>query len=187
MSKVTALLKKALVAALILGIGLAAFPATRVFAAGLNDPSNPPGDHLKVDALLEKVWAREQTLYQRQDDRLAKADKFFTNVQSRIEQANQKGYDTSAIQSALDALETAVEAARPIHENAGSIIAAHAGFDANGKVTDRTQARETVKLLGQSLRDSHNTVADPFKALREAVKAFREAHKPSPQAPATTP
>jgi hypothetical protein len=186
MSKVTALLKKALVAALILGIGLAAFPATSVFAAGLNDPSNPPGDHPKVDALLEKVWAREQTLYQRQDDRLAKADEFFANVQSRIEKANQKGYDTSTIQAALAALEVAVEAARPIHENAGSIIAAHAGFNANGKVTDRTQARETVKLLGQSLKDFRSTVGDPFKALREAVKAFREAHKPS-QAPATTP
>lgn len=186
MSKVSVLLKKALVVALILGIGLAAFPATRVFAAGLNDPSNPPGDHPKVDALLEKVWAREQVIYQRQDDPLAKADEFFTNVQSRIEKANQKGCDTSAIQSALNALETAVDAARPIHENAGSIIAAHAGFDANGKVTDRTQARETVKLLGHFLKDYRSTVGNPFKALREAVKAFREAHKPS-QAPATTP
>jgi len=179
MSKVSILLKNALVVALILGIGLAAFPATRVFAAGLNDPSNPPGDHPKVDALLEKIWAREQTLYQRQNDRLAKADEFFARVQSGIDKATAKGYDASGIQAALDALEAAVDAARPIHENAASIIAAHAGFDANGKVTDRAQAHETVKLLGHSLRDSHNTVADPFKALREAVKAFREAHKPA--------
>lgn len=179
MSKVSILLKNALVVALILGIGLAAFPATRVFAAGLNDPSNPPGDHPKVDALLEKIWAREQTLYQRQNDRLAKADEFFARVQSGIDKATAKGYDASGVQAALDALEAAVDAARPIHENAASIIAAHAGFDANGKVTDRAQARETVKLLGQSLRDYRSTVGDPFKALREAVKAFREAHKPA--------
>jgi len=179
MSKVSILLKNALVVALILGIGLAAFPATRVFAAGLNDPSNPPGDHPKVDALLEKIWAREQTLYQRQNDRLAKADEFFARVQSGIDKATAKGYDASGIQAALDALQTAVEAARPIHANAASLIAAHAGFDANGKVTDRAQARETVKLLGQSLRDYRSTVGDPFKALREAVKAFRKAHKPA--------
>jgi len=103
MSKVSILLKNALVVALILGIGLAAFPATRVFAAGLNDPSNPPGDHPKVDALLEKIWAREQTLYQRQNDRLAKADEFFARVQSGIDKATAKGYDASGVQAALDA------------------------------------------------------------------------------------
>jgi asparagine synthetase B (glutamine-hydrolysing) len=46
-------------------------------------------------------------------------------------------------------------------------------------VTDRAQARETAKLLGQSLKEYHSVVGDPFKALREAVKAFREAHKPA--------
>jgi hypothetical protein len=179
MLKVTALLKKALVLALILAIGLAAVPATTVSAAGLNDQDNPPSDHPMLDARLEKVWAREQAIYQRQDDRLAKADEFFAKVQSGIDKAIAKSYDASAIQAALDALETAVDAARPIHENAASIIAAHAGFDANGKVTDRAQARETVKLLGQSLKDYRSTVGDPFRALREAVKAFREAHKPA--------
>jgi hypothetical protein len=179
MLKVTVLLKKALVLALILSFGLAAVPATTVSAAGLNDQDNPSSDHPMVDARLEKVWAREQAVYQRQDDRLAKADEFFAKVQSGIDKATAKGYDASAIQAALDALETAVQTARPIHENAASLIAAHAGFDATGEVTDRVQARETVKLLGQSLKDYRSTVGDPFKALREAVKAFREAHRPA--------
>ena len=179
MLKNTALLKKMFVLAQILAIGLAAVPVTTVSAAGLNDQDNPPSDLPMIDALLEKVWVREQAIYQRQDDRLAKADEFFAKVQSGIDKVTAKGYDASGIQAALDALETAVDAAKPIHENTASIIAAHAGFDANGKVTDRAQARETVKLLGQSLKDYRSTVGDPFKALREAVKTFREAHKPA--------
>jgi len=186
MSKIIALLKKMSVLALIFAIGLAAVPATTVSAAGLDDQDNPPSDHPAVDARLEKVWAREQAIFQRQDNRLAKADEFFARVQAGIDKATAKGYDASAIQAALDALEAAVETAKPIHANAASIIAAHAGFDASGKVTDRAQARETAKLLGQSLKDYRSTVGDPFKALQEAVKAFREAHKPA-QAPATTP
>ncbi len=178
MSKIAALLKKVSVLALILAIGLAAVSVSTVSAAGLSDQDNPPSDHPIVDALLEKVWAREQAIYQRQDDRLAKADEFFAKVQSGIDKATANGYDASAVQAALDVLKIAAEAAKPIHENAASIIVAHAGFDANGKVTDRAQARETVKLLGQSLRDFRGTVGDPFKALREAVKAFRQAHKP---------
>jgi len=179
MLKITALLKKMFLLALILAIGLAAVPVTTVSAAGLNDQDNPPSDHPMIDALLEKVWAREQAIYQRQDDRLAKADEFFAKVQSGIDKATAKGYDASGIQAALDALKAAVETARPIHQNAASIIASHDGFDATGKVTDRAQARETVKLLGQSLKDYRSTVGDPFKALREAVKTFREAHKPA--------
>ena len=178
MLKITALLKKMFLLALILAIGLAAVPVTTVSAAGLNDQDNPPSDHPMIDALLEKVWAREQAIYQRQDDRLAKADEFFAKVQSGIDKATAKGYDASGIRAALDALKAAVETARPIHQIAASIIASHDGFDATGKVTDRAQARETVKLLGQSLKDYRSTVGDPFKALREAVKAFREAHKP---------
>jgi len=179
MLKIAALLKKVSVFALILAIGLAAVPVTTVSAAGLYDQDNPPSDHPVVDALLERAWAREQTIYQRQDDRLAKANEFFAKVQSRIDKATAEGYDTSAVQAALDALKTAVEAVKPIHEKAASMIVAHVGFDSDGNVIDRAQARETVKLLGQSLRDFHSTVSNPFEALREAVKAFRQAHKPA--------
>jgi hypothetical protein len=175
----TVLLKKMFVLTLILGIGLAAVPTTTVSATGLNDQDNPLSDHLVVDALLEKVWAREQAIYQRQDDRLAKADDFFAKVQSGIDKVTAKGYDASGIQATLDALEAAARTAKPIHKNATSLIATHAGFDATGKVNDRAQARETVKLLGQSLKDYRSTVGDPFKALRESIKAFREAHKPA--------
>ena len=178
MLKITALLKKMFVLALILAIGLAIVPVTTVSAAGLDDQDNPPSGHPMINALLEKVWAREQAIYLRQNDRLAKADEFFAKVQSGIDKATAMDYDASGIQAALDALKVAVETARPIHQNAASIIASHDGFDATGKVTDRAQARETVKLLGQSLKDYRSTVGDPFKALREAVKAFREAHQP---------
>ena len=62
MLKITALLKKMFLLALILAIGLAAVPATTVSAAGLNDQDNPPSGLPMIDALLEKVWAREQAI-----------------------------------------------------------------------------------------------------------------------------
>ena len=147
-------------------------------------PGSRTGHWARDYQRLEQIWARAQTAYQRQGDRLAKADEFLTKAQFLIDKANQKGWDTSAIKAALNAFTAVIPAAQAAHIPGAAIIASQNGFDADGKVTDCSAAVETVKALGQVLKDTRAAMNGTGQALREAVKAFRDAHRPV-QAPAT--
>jgi hypothetical protein len=172
-TKLNTLSKKMLLAVLVLAIGLAALPLTSAHAAGLDQTNTPPqGDNSR----LEKIWAREVAAYDKAEARLAKSNEFISKVQDAINKANAKGWDTSAVQAALDAFKSAVQDARPILNSANGIVNSHKGFDDNGKVTDRAQAIETAKELGQHLKDARAAMNGTGKALHEAIKAFREAN-----------
>jgi hypothetical protein len=185
MSTLNSILKKIMLAALVLAIGLAALPAASASAAGLQDKTNQPvNDFVSISAQdyprLERAWSRAQAAYQRQDNRLARADAFIARVQSLIDKAVTKGWDTSAVQAALNALTAVIPDVQAAHDPGAAIIASHAGFDANGLVTDRTSAVATVKALVQVLKDTHTAMNGTGQALRAAVKAFRDAHRPTP-------
>lgn len=169
MSKLVPFFKRFSLAALVLAIGLAALPTAGASgvvpvsargAASLQNETTPPAN------------------------RPAKADEFITNAQSLIDKANQKGWDTSAVQVALNAFTAIIPTAQAAHNPGAAIIASHNGFNADGKVTDRAVAVETVKALGQVLKDTRLAMNRTGQALREAVKAYRNAHRPA-QAPAT--
>ena len=138
MSKLTPFIKKLALAALILVIGLATIPVASASAASLEDQSTPPANQPATNARLEQAWARVQAVYQRQGDRLAKADAFIARAQSLLDKANQKGWDTTAVQAALNAFAAVIPAAQAAHDAGAAIISSHNGFDADGKVTDRT-------------------------------------------------
>jgi hypothetical protein len=183
MFKLTPFFKKFALAVLVLAIGLAALPASSVAAAGLKDQPTPPANKTVDNTRLEQAWTRAQAVYQRQSGQLAKADEFIAKTQALIDMANTKGLDTSAVQAALTALAAAVPAARTANQPGAAIVASHNGFDASGKVTDRTAAIATLKSLTQVLKDTRAAMNGTGKALIEAVKAFRAANKPA-QAPA---
>ncbi|MCX6035967.1 MAG: hypothetical protein NTV38_13505 [Chloroflexi bacterium] len=134
MSKLIPFFKKFALAALVITIGLAALPAASASAAGLQDETTPLANQPANNERLENIWARTQTVYQRQDDRLAKADAFIARVQSLIDRASQKDWDTSAVQAALDAFAAVIPEAQAAHNPGVAIIASHNGFDATGKV-----------------------------------------------------
>ena len=177
MSKLIPFLKKFALAALVLAIGLTAFPLTGASAAGLQDQTTPPTNQVRINTRLETLWAREQAVYNREGNRLAKANDFIAKVQVLIDKANGKGWDTSAVQAALNAFSAVIPAAQAAHDKGAAIIASHAGFGADGKVTDRTTAIATVKALTQVLKDTRTAMNGTGKALRLAIKAFRDAHR----------
>ena len=183
MFKISSLIKKFSMAALVLAIALAAFPFAGASAAGLNGQANAQPDNTR----LENLWARQQATYQRQSDRLANASTFIAKVQTLIDKASAKGWDTSSVQAALNALSAVIPAVQAAHAPGAAIIATHAGFDASGTVTDRTTAIATVKSLAQVFRDTRTAMDGTLKALHEAVKAFRQAHPHPATTPATSP
>lgn len=169
--------KKIVVVSLVIAMGLAFIPLTAVQAA--DEPegeSNPiqPDNHR-----LERAWFRAQGTYQRAMMRLDRSDEFISLAQQAIDRAGEKGWDTSALQAALASFAAALQDARPILNSANGIINAHKGFDATGQVVDRDQAIETLKELAQHLKDARDTMSGTGQALREALRAFREAHRPN--------
>ena len=174
------LFKKTFLLALIAVLGLAAMPFISVFAAGENDPTSPPDRQISSER-LERVWARQLRIY----ERMGRTDDFVAKVQKLIDRSKANGKDISAVQAALDAFERAVKDAQPIYESTKGIINSHPGFDSNGKVTDPAQAKETVKAVRAKFKEIHDALDGTGKALREAIRAFREAN-PRPQ-PTPTP
>jgi len=179
MSKIMMWFKKFFLVALVAGLGLSALPVASVFAQGLNDTATPPVPGQVSNTRLERVWAREQSINQRLGTMFSKSDTMIANIQKLIDKAKANGKDVSALQSALDALSTAVQQAKPVYDNAQSVFTSHQGFDSNGNVTDATQAKATVKSVAETFKQIRQIVEGPRKALREAVKAFRDANKPA--------
>ena len=95
--------------------------------------------------------------------------------------------DTSAVQAALTAFQSAIQSAQSIHDGGASLISTHAGFDASGNVLDQTQAKATVQSLRQVNQNTRSALNGTGKALIAAIQALRQAHKPTPSAnPAPT-
>jgi hypothetical protein len=187
--------KKVALVFLVFAIGLALHPAAGVSAASLQDAfpvteSPLAGKTVSVssrsDLRLERIWSRRRTAFQLQGNRLNRADDIITRAQSLIDKANQKGWDTSAVQAALDAFQAVIPAAQAAHDPGITIIADHKGFDANGKVTDHVVALETVQSLDKVLKDTHTAMNRTGQALLEAIRAFHTAHHPTP-APTAAP
>jgi hypothetical protein len=106
-------------------------------------------------------------------------DARFEKAQRLIDKASANGKDVSAVQAALDAFMASVKSARPTYEGLKGIVNSHQGFDDSGKVTDAEKAKSTVKEMGAKLKEIHSTIGETGKALRGAVRAFREANKPT--------
>jgi hypothetical protein len=90
---------------------------------------------------------------------------------------NENGKDTTALQAALDAFEEALKKVHPVYESARGILNSHQGLDADGKVTDREKAIETIQELRDKMQKVRGIIGEPGKALRESIQAFREGNK----------
>lgn len=171
--------KNILLVAMALALVAAALPWTSAFAAPAADPTTPPVDGEKSNTRIESLWTREQNAVERIGKVIDRSNTMTEKVQTWINKARENGKDVTALQAALDAYKQAVQEAGPMYEQAQSIVSEHAGFDADGKVTDREQAIQTLKDLGTQLKTLREQVGTPGNALREAIKAFREANKPA--------
>jgi hypothetical protein len=165
---------KLILAVMTTALVFAAFPVPSAYAQG----ENPPKGEL-TNEKLEKIWARELKAYERLGRAFNDIDGTIANFQARIDKAAGNGRDVTALQSALDAFEAALKNAKPKYESMNGLVNSRQGFDANGKVTDAEKAKSTVKEMGAKLKEVKDAMGGAGKALREALKAFREANKPA--------
>jgi len=173
------LFKKTILLALVAALatlGVASLPFVSVFAAGADDPQPPQPGGQVTNEKLEQVWARLQRAYEKIGKGFDHADEFAARVQKLIDRAKENGKDVSAVQSALDAFEAASKEAHPLYESGKGIVNSHQGFDANGKVTDPEKAKETIQAMREKLQEIKAAMNGTGKALREAIRDFREAN-----------
>jgi hypothetical protein len=169
--------RKFTLAILILAFGLALIPASSAFAAGSSSGITPPANDTIGNGRLERMWAHAKRVYDREGFLLSLTDGFITRVQNLIDRAKTNGWDVSAVQSALNAFDSVIPAASAAHLPGAAILTGHAGFDSQGKVADRTAAIGSINSLEQVIRDTHAAMNGTGKALKDAVRAFREAHQ----------
>jgi GH35 family endo-1,4-beta-xylanase len=115
-------------------------------------------------------------LYEKIGNGFDKSDAFIDRVQELIDKAGANGRDVSAVQAALDAFKEALKDAHPVYESAKGIINSHQGFDNDGKVTDPEKARETVRAMGEKLKEIKDAMDGTGRALHKAIRDFREAN-----------
>jgi hypothetical protein len=162
---------------LFVGIMLSTFalaiPTGSVAAASLaQQPQSTPAPARTPDpARLEQAYQRELELLKTQAERLDRLDERVVKFGERIAKLKDDGKDVTSLEKALDVFKTKLAAARSQHNQAEQLLTGHAGFDANGKVTDMTQAAATVKDAKNMLQDVHK---DLRPALREIIHAIRE-------------
>ena len=177
MKTLTALFTKVFLAGTILSLAFLSFPILNVYAASLNDQTPPPAPTQQTFTRLQNAWSGVQKVYQNQADLLAKGASRVPNAQALIDKAKAHGLDTSAAQDALNAFQAALKSAQSIHDGGAGIISTHAGFDAGGNVVDLTQAKATVQSLRQVNQNTRSAMNGTGKALIDALKALRQAHK----------
>lgn len=160
--------------------GLLAVPFNTANALSPADPPAPPAPGPFRGEKLELAWARARFIHDRMSVLFEHADQRLTQAQTLIDRAKSRGKDVTALQTALDALESGIQAARPTFEGMTGIIAAHQGFDANGRVTDLSKAIATVQSMADKIRTVRTLVGQPARDFREAVREFRQANASVP-------
>jgi len=160
-----------LAAALTAGLALA--PA---YAAGSPSGQVSPTPAGPVNQALANIYQREQSWLSVQTNTLADANTIAANGQNWINTLKGQGKDTTALETALAAFNGQVAAAQTAHDAAEGVLAAHAGFDANGAVTNGAEAAGTLRQAYQKLQQAHLSLVSAAVNLRLAIRTWINTH-----------
>lgn len=165
----------------VLASAIAVFPA-----APANADPNSPGTEAAPKSQgqrLERLFKFELNQLGNAQHRLDQAARLVTKVQDRIDSLKSQGKDASKLEKALASLKASIATAQGYYESARSILDTHAGFDANGQVTDPAQARETVTAAAKAERDFQKTIGKIVRHLAKERKQITKLSKGNQAAP----
>ena len=170
-----------LVAVLIVGVAAFAIPGGNAAAQTPTPQANVPQARINlVNARLERMLQVEQATLERMTRHFDRLDQFTARVETLISKAKDNGKDVTALEAALAEFKAKESDARVVLNSVSSLLAAHPGFDANGKVIDRAVAKTTLDDGHAKFQDIRSIIVDAAKNLHEAVKAWRAANPPQP-------
>lgn len=178
--RLSRVLSAGLALAVLAGATMAAAPLPAYAADEAPPTPQAPDAGARSGATLEHFFEREQTAVGIQADHLNKAGEIAGKVQDWIDKLADQGREVTELTAALASYKSSLGTAQSAHEKASGILATHAGFDGDGKVTDMQAAKETVRSGGEALRECRRTLMQAARDLRQATRAWRRAHRPSP-------
>jgi len=165
---VTVMVSLCVLSGLIVAALVLALPSATAYAA-------PPAQQGSVR--LENLLKREQIILNNQQQRLDLSNQVVTAAQTWIGRLQAQGKDVSTLQSALAAFQAGIAQAQGSFNTAQSVLNTHAGFDANGKVTDAALALKTLIDAGKAERQFHLTITQATIDFRQAVQQYRQNNK----------
>jgi hypothetical protein len=174
----TALGGLALVVALAGGMLLGS--AAPALAAGPEAPSAQTGADQRPAFNLELAYQRLTLAADVQAVQLDHAGDLAARVQAWIDYLAGQGQDVTDLQAALDAFNSAASQAQSSHATAKAMLDVHAGFDDQGRVTDRQQAAQTLRQAAGPLGEARRSLRQGTAQLRQALGEFRRQVRPQP-------
>lgn len=121
---------------------------------------------------LALAYDRLVFAHQNLNSRIGFANQAADLTQQWIDNLKAEGKDTSSLEAALQTFRTSLATTQTYADQAGSILATHAGFDDEGNVLDREQARTTLREVRQQIRDGNHTLADATRTFHTTVKDY---------------
>jgi len=114
-----------------------------------------------------------------------KAPAILEKINEKIALLKAAGVDAKPLEDAVAACVASVQEAKAKMEEAGAILTTHAGFDADGKVMDAAQARQTVREAGAAQKQARRITEKAIRDLKQAARDFFRQNKPAqePQQP----
>lgn len=167
--KLSSLTKKVLAVFLTLVViaTLFSIPTTSAYA---NDPyldSNIPTSGM-TNKDIEYMNQHEIAWLSSQTQVFKDAFQVETDFQSLIDLQVKRGRDSAPLDIMLGTYDTTLLVAQSVHDQAAKVVGAQWGFDAQGHVTNRDAALQTVTEARYSLRDAHYRLVVATHALHHS-------------------
>jgi hypothetical protein len=153
-----------------------------------NRPGNQPTNVGKPDDKDKEsgLYKRAETAVRENQIHIDAANKIVTKTQEWIDELKGKGKDATTLQTALTEFKAQIAIAQKANDDAKKTLQSPTGFDTNGQVKDREQARQTVLKLAKDLRDVKKALDkatfDFRRAITEARQALRGDNPKTPEA-----
>jgi hypothetical protein len=165
----------------VLAIALALFASvmlapTGIASADSGTPTPTAKGGEKANEVLEKFYEREVKMLAEQDKQLVKANDVASKAQDYIDEQKANGKDVTKLPAALGRMKAQIAKAQSAHDQATSILNRHAGFDANGKVTNAAPARQTIAKSRGPLNQAHDILRKVTQEFVRLLNNHREAN-----------
>jgi hypothetical protein len=144
-----------------------------VMPAAAAGPEPQERDYSRLEYLLELSLIRADA----QQDRLDSAGAVADVAEEFIADEQEKGFDTSELEAALNTLRRQIEEAQSLNDSADRVLADKAGFDEEGQVVDPQQARDTLATAHRSIRDAGETLRRAHQDFRQAFRDYRQSKR----------
>jgi hypothetical protein len=158
--------------AVIVAVVMLALP-TGTVAAQAEDPQLGEDRPAEEPKGLDGWYAELVDRYEQAGERIGNADEAADRLAQRIETLTEAGLDPVRLQAILDDFQANMDAVQAAYDDLGEVIDEHAGFDADGQVTDEGLALGTLRQIADGLLDLHQASEDARFELRWDLRVFQ--------------